>query len=166
MISLSCSDNSSGPKDDGLGEASFTTSGDIEGKNTGIANFRAFEMSGIHTWDILIQDMDPITYEISFAQLSDEPIDRPETGTYDIGISSFGSTDDFLGSYSDYRENQFSPKSYTVGISGSSGTLTITKSSKDLVEGTFQFTAVNADSGSTVSVTKGEFSAVPRISPN
>lgn len=165
LLTLSCSDNSSGPDDNGLGEASFTIAGDLEGEKTGIANFRAFEMSGIYTWDILIQDTGQITYDISFSMLSDEAIERPEPGTYDIALSGFGG-EDFNGSYSDYNDSQFNPTNYTVGISSTSGTLNITNSSEDLVEGTFQFTAVDADSGGTITVSEGEFSAVPRISPN
>lgn len=125
------------------GSASFTVSGDYEGEYTGIADFRAFEMAGVHTWDILLLDQNPITYNLSFTQTGGEPIDRPEVGTYELGISP--SDDVFLTNFSYYEDTPFQGEDYLVGVGETSGTLEITTSSDDLMEGTFSFTAVHLD---------------------
>lgn len=167
LAAFACSDSSTDSKTADKGAGSFTISGDIEGEKSGIANFRAFEMSGVHTWDINILNQDPITYTIDFRLMSDEPINRPQPGTYELSTSSFdGST--FTGTYSFFGDNQMDPDGYLIAIPGSNtkGTLIITASSEDLVEGTFQFTAKNIETGGTITVSNGEFSAVPRISPN
>lgn len=168
IAAYACSDNSteSGGKS-GAGEGSFTISGDLDGENTGIANFRAFEMSGVHTWDINILDQNPITYTIDFRLMSDEPIDRPQPGTYELSTSSFDGTT-FTGTYTFFENNQMKPDGYIVAApaSNTEGTLIITASSDDIVEGTFHFTAKNIETGGTITVSNGEFSAVPRISSN
>lgn len=168
LAAFACSDNSTkSGGEPGKGEGSFTISGDLEGEKTGISNFRAFEMSGVHTWDINILDQNPITYTIDFRLMSDEPIERPQPGTYELSTSSFDGTT-FSGTYTFFEDNQMDPDGYIVGLPGSDteGTLIITSSSEDLVEGTYQFTAKNIESGGTITVSNGEFSAVPRINSN
>ena len=171
MIFTACSDDDDNtttppPTDPGGhgGSASFTIEGDHAGEYTGIADFRAFEMAGVYTWDILIMNQDPITYNLSFAQTGGEPIDRPEVGTYELGISQ--SDDVYLTSFSYYEETPFQGQDYLVGVGQTSGTLVITTSSESLMEGTFSFTAIHYDDegmeGGSIEVTDGEFSAVPR----
>lgn len=149
------------------GSVTFQVSGEIEGEYSGIADFRAFEMSGIHTWDITMIDQDPITFSVSFTQVGSEPIDRPDPGTYELGITPGNQSEDtYMGSFENYVDGPFQSDSYTVGIGDTTGELIITSSSDELIEGTFSFTAVRIDDegnlGETIAVTDGEFSAVPR----
>src|SRR5690554_127226 len=91
LIFTSCSDdddnNNTPPDQTGhQGSSSFTVSGELEREHTGIADFRAFEMAGVHTWDITLIDMDPYTFNLSFLQTGGEPIAAPGVGTYQLGI--------------------------------------------------------------------------------
>lgn len=170
FLFTSCSDdddsNNTPPDETGGhgGSASFTVSGELEGEHTGIADFRAFEMNGVHTWDINILDQSPITYTISFVQTGGEPIDAPAIGTYPLELSK--ADDVYIANYSHYEESPFQGEDYVVGIDGTSGELEITSSTDELIEGTFSFTAVRLDDdgqvAGTITVTDGEFSAVPR----
>jgi len=160
LIFTSCSDDSTGPSGDDLGEASFEISGAIEGQKEGFANFRAFEMSGVNTWDILLIDEPPRSFEISFSQVSlNESISRPSTGTYKLGLDS---DSDFSASYSEGSLAR--PDSYLTTFGEYSGTLVITSSSDDKIEGTFEFNAVNLDeeNGEEIIIRNGQFRAVPR----
>lgn len=172
MIFTSCSDDdnnsSTGPSGGGMeghgGSASFDVSGDVEASHSGIADFRAFEMNGIHTWDITMLDNSPITFNLSFLQTGFEPIEQPGPGTYELGI---GSGEGYSTSYTTYEaDNPFEGEDYLVGFGDTSGELIITTSTDELIEGTFSFTAARlGDDGmidGTVEVTNGEFSAVPR----
>lgn len=162
LIFTSCSDDSTGPSGTDFGEASFDISGAIEGQKEGFADFRAFEMSGVYTWDILIIDEPPRTFEISFSQISlNEPISRPSTGTYKLGL---GSDSDFSASYSEGSLAR--PDSYSA-FGDYTGTLVITSSSDDIIEGTFEFEAINLDdieeeNVAEISISNGQFRAVPR----
>lgn len=141
------------------GSASFTVSGELEGEYTGVADFRAFEMSGIYTWDIGIKDYDPMTFNISFRQTGGEPIDAPSVGTYPLELSQEEGV--YLTSFEHYDDNS---DEYIVGPSETSGVLEITSSTDTRIEGTFSFTASKYEDGETrfIEVTNGEFSAVPR----
>jgi len=165
-----CSDSSTNSSSQmNTGTGSFTISGDVEGNKTGIADFRAYESAGVHTWDILIYDHNPMTFNVSFNLLSNDPIDRPSVGTYELSTGNFQGTE-FMGIFTDYSEGMSQSEGYNVGIGGTGGTLTITTSSENLMEGTFEFTAVTFDDDGaidgSVSVTDGEFSAVPRQGAN
>ncbi|WP_114750094.1 DUF6252 family protein [Pleomorphovibrio marinus] len=170
FILSACSSDDDGSPDipgEHNGSVSFQVSGEVEGEYSGIADFRAFEMSGIHTWDITMLDQDPITFSVSFTQVGNEPIDRPETGTYELGINPGNQLDDiYMASFEYYVDGPFQSDSYTVGIGDTTGELEITSSSDERIEGNFSFTAVRLDDegnlGETISVTDGEFSAVPR----
>ncbi|MCC5907926.1 MAG: hypothetical protein JJU13_17060 [Balneolaceae bacterium] len=160
VVLISCSDDSTGPEANDLGEASFVISGAVEGQKEGFANFRAFEMSGVHTWDILIIDAQPRSFEISISAFSNEPLSRPSTGTYQLGLTQ---DSDYAASYSEGSLAQ--PDSYTTTFNENTGTLVITSSSDDEIEGTFEFTAVNIDEEDTeqISISNGQFRAVPRV---
>ncbi|MCA1763609.1 MAG: DUF6252 family protein [Cryomorphaceae bacterium] len=172
LIFTSCGgddDSNNPPSDPGGhgGSASFDISGEIEGEHSGIADFRAFEMAGVYNWDITIINQDPITFNISFLQQGEDPIDRPGEGTYELGINPGNQSNDiYTGSYVNYGGNPSEQDNYTIGIDETSGTMEITSSSDELIEGTFSFTAARiGDDGNvagTIEVTNGEFSAVPR----
>ncbi|NEN24910.1 hypothetical protein G3O08_15525 [Cryomorpha ignava] len=145
------------------GSASFTVSGDLEGEHTGIADFRAFEINGIHTWDITLIDQNPITFNISFAQTGGESIDAPTVGVYPLEVSQDENV--YLTTYEHFDGNPFQGETYTAGIDGTSGVMEITTSTESLIEGTFSFTAARFEDGQivgSIEVTNGEFSAVPR----
>lgn len=171
LILTPCSedDDSNNPISDPSGHgrsASFDISGEIEGEYSGIADFRAFEMAGLYNWDITIIDQDPITFNLSFLQQGAEPIDRPGEGTYQLDINPGNQSDDiYTKTYENYGDNPSEQDNYTVGIGKTSGTMEITSSTDELIEGTFPFTTARIDDGmiaGTIEVTNGEFSAVPR----
>jgi hypothetical protein len=146
------------------GSSSFVISGELEGEYSGVAYFRPFERNGLHSWGITLIDQKPMTYTVSFAQTSNEPISIPEVGEYTLGLSLGNRQDDvYLTSLESFESDPMKRKSYSVGIGETSGTLKITKSTKELIEGTFKFTAVRLEKGKVageIEVTDGEFSAV------
>lgn len=166
FIACSDDDDSNNPppqQTDQQGSSSFTVAGDQEGEHSGIADFRAFEMNGIHTWDITLQDHSPMNFNISFMQTGSEPISAPGVGTYDLAASL--AEDAYITTYDHYDDNPLQGMNYTVGLAGTSGVMEITSSSDNLIEGNFSFTAALLDddgNARTIEVTDGVFSAVPR----
>ncbi|MEX2483184.1 MAG: hypothetical protein WED10_01405 [Brumimicrobium sp.] len=146
------------------GSSSFVVSGELEGEYSGIAYFRPFDRNGLHSWGITLIDQKPMTFTISFAQTSGEPIAAPEVGSYTLGINPGNRKDDiYLTSFEYFESDPFKRESYSVGISETSGVLEITTSTDELIEGTFSFTAVRLEKGvvaGNIEVTEGEFSAV------
>ncbi len=172
LISTSCSDDddngNTNPTPSGHGgSATFVIDGALSGEMTGVADFKPFEMSGIHTWNINILDQGPVSYTISIGQTGSEPIARPEPGTYTLGIDNpiNPSGDIYTTSYAHYGESQATQDSYAVGLDNTSGVMVITTSTDNLIEGTFEFSAARFDDDGniqTINVAEGEFSAVPR----
>lgn len=151
-------------KQEDKGSASFVVSGEHEGEYSGVAYFRSFEMRGMHSWGITLVDQKPMTFTVSFSQTGGEPIARPEVGTYTLGINPGNKQDDiFLTSFEYFESNPSKSDSYSVGIGKSSGVMEITKSTDELIEGTFSFTAERFEGAEVVGnieVTDGKFSAV------
>jgi hypothetical protein len=146
------------------GSSSFVVSGELEGDYSGVAYFRPFERNGLHSWGITLIDQQPMTFTVSFAQTSSDPISAPEVGVYDLGINPGNMKDDiYLTSFEYFESDPLKRESYSVGFGETSGVLEITKSTKELIEGTFTFSAVRLDKGivaGTIEVTEGKFSAV------
>lgn len=145
------------------GSASFVVSGELEGEYSGIAYFRPFERNGLHSWGITLIDQNPMTFTVSFAQTSSEPISAPEVGVYTLGINPGNRKDDvYLTSLEYFESDPLKRESYSVGFGESSGVLEITKSTDELIEGTFSFNAVRLEKGlvaGDIEVTEGSFSA-------
>jgi hypothetical protein len=146
------------------GSSSFVVSGELEGEHSGIAYFRSFERNGLHSWGITLIDQQPMTFTISFAQTSDKQISAPKVGQYTLGINPGNRQDDiYLTSLEYFETDSRKRSSYSVGFGKSSGVLEITKSTKERIEGTFEFTAVRLEKGSiagNIEVSKGKFSAL------
>lgn len=165
LLTLSCSESSVGNDDLGLGNATFSVSGDVEGSKSGMADFSDFNMNNLYSWDISIHDFDPQTFSLQFMIVSDSEIERPSTGTYSIGNEP---DSDFTASFTDTEDGFDNSVEYSTLFGEYSGTLTITESNNDVVKGTFSFTAgeENFDPevpNREVSVTNGEFEARPRM---
>lgn len=161
-----CSDNSTGPDEPDLGNASLTVSGDVEGQRQGMADFNSLHVMNLYTWEILIHDYNPQTFSLDFMLLSNEPIDRPGPGTYEIGSGTAEPTI-FTASYSDVEDGFTNSTEYSTLFGEYGGTLTITESSDEQVKGTFEFTAADIDLENDrvlgeISVS-GEFTARQRI---
>ncbi|MEX1191245.1 MAG: hypothetical protein WEA99_04675 [Brumimicrobium sp.] len=146
------------------GNSSFVVSGELEGEYSGVAYFRPFERNGLHSWGITLIDQKPMTFTVSFAQTSSEPISAPEEGLYTLGINPGNRKDDIYSTSFEYFESDpLKRESYSVGFGETSGVLEITKSTEELIEGTFAFSAVRLEKGmvaGTIEVTEGKFSAV------
>ncbi len=176
-----CSDNSTGPDDNGLGEVTLTVSGDIEAQRTGQADFSELQASSLYTWSMDFHDFSPQTFSLSFNHISQEEIDRPGADTYEIGIGQAALPWEdprpmsFYGEYVHIVDQDFTNATYyNTGFCEdeypSGGTLTISSSSSDQITGSFQFTAHNInfdDSGNCINngtiIVEGEFTATPRI---
>lgn len=162
-----CSDNSTGPSETELGQATMTTSGDVEGQKEGMADFNSLDLGALYSWEISIHDFGPQTFSLSFRLLSSDPIERPGPGTYEIGS---GPTDPavFTANYSDVEDGISNATDYSTLFGDYGGSLTITESNDNQVKGTFEFNAADFDLENdqvlgeiTVS---GEFIANQRIS--
>lgn len=181
FILPACSDNSTGPDGNGLGEVNLTVSGDVEAQRTGQADFRELEAASMYTWDLEFHDRNPQTFSLSIGLLSHEPIEQPGTGTFEIGFEPANPFEEqgapvFLASYTHIENEDFAnPKEFESGILcpdefPRGGEITITSSTSNEVSGTFQFSAVSVDfddsgncvNNGTINVT-GEFTATPRI---
>lgn len=157
----SCSDSTSSTDDD-LGEVNFEISGDLSGQKSGVADFYGMSSSGVHTWEISMTDIGPQTFSFQIMKFSDEEITRPGTGTYSIGPDFIGD-DDFTAYFTVIEGDT----EYSASEEGYGGTVTITTSDSDLVEGTFEVTLADYDieAGEAVgelTITEGQFSARAR----
>ena len=165
LVTLSltfCSDDDpTGPSgSDSTGEASFNVSGDLELSFDGNAQFSKFDEANIETWALDFTDAGQ-NYTITISTQDQEEVERPPEGTYTIGFV----TDDFIANFLDDSEDGFENfAEYSTMAEGFGGEIVITESSTDLVEGTFNFTAVELldEGGGEIEVTEGEFSATPR----
>lgn len=181
MIISACSDNSTGPDVNGLGEVNLTVTGDIEAERSGQADFSELESSNIYSWSLEFHDFGPQTYSLSIGLLSHEPITQPGSGTYEIGFEPANPFQEqgepvFSAIYTHIENQDFANTiEYDSGILCADefprgGEITITSSSSNEVSGTFQFTAVSVDfddsgnciNNGTIGVT-GEFTATPRV---
>lgn len=190
---MSCSDNSSGNgSESATGMVSFEISGDMEGEYEGeIATFESTTGAGNIPYQFYFDLSDASlnrTFTISFTMFSDEPIDIPAPGSYDLRIpisQDFDNwnpedgpppvvfaTDAFSADFSDLRAGITNPVNYDILTEydgyPSGGTLEITSSSSDLIEGKFEFIGNNVEATAfdfevlgTVRVTNGEFRAIP-----
>jgi hypothetical protein len=113
-------------------------------------------MSGVYTWDILIIDEQPRSFEISIRNSSGELLTRPSTGTYRLGVTS---DSDYAATYSE--GSLAKPTTYSTLSGENTGTMVITSSTDDEITGTFEFTAIN--SGQQITISNGQFRAVPRV---
>gem|GEM_PF-2089226 len=162
LFMVACSsddDNGGSPLPDS--SASFTISGDIEGEKTGLASAILVESAGTYIFDIGMSDAagGGQTFSLSFfIGPSDEEIEVPEPGDYTIATTNAG---DFWVVYTELE-----------GVDGreygsiweTSGTMTITASGDDFIEGEFEFEAAGdpddaLEPQGSITVTNGEFRA-------
>lgn len=138
------------------GEGSFDISGDFEEHMSGWAHFDDdYPLDGY--WRISIGlDWE---WELNFTQDSG----RPDPGTYELGNFSSAAAGDF-GVAFHHADSQ--PDVYSPGAGETVGTIEITESSEDLVEGTFEATLHRSNEDGAVDghveITDGTFSAVQR----
>jgi hypothetical protein len=154
FLIISCDDDPASTDDD-LGEGSVSVTGDINAEASGIADFWGIEdgPGGIHSWEIYINDYAPSTFSLQFMQVSQEPISRPQEGTYEVGLSvenPFDGNDErvFSGIYNHFEDGDYiNPLEYSsfpcAGDPDFGGTLTIESSDSDMISGHFQFTAAH-----------------------
>ncbi|MCC5942511.1 MAG: hypothetical protein JJU37_13305 [Balneolaceae bacterium] len=182
-VLTACSDNSSGPDLGGdFGQVSLTVSGDVQGEKSGQADFYGDEPGGqgIHYWELSFNDFSPQTYSLQLSLTDFEEIQRPGTGTYEIGFDPPNPFQErgepvFFGIYTHIPNGSFSnAMEFETGLfcteeSPRGGTLVITSSSSDAVSGSFSFKAANYDfddSGNCISQGEievaGEFNARAR----
>lgn len=165
---ISCSDDSSGPGMDDLGEATLTVSGDVNTNHTGQADFWSLETGAINIWEITMNDFSPQTFSMTVMLTSTGSVERPGPGTYDIDA-----VDGFTAIYEFIENEDFAnTREFTNSFCDDSdaGTLTITSSSDSEVRGSFSATLSEWDiddmgnciNFGTVNVT-GEFRATERI---
>jgi len=181
LIFTACSDNSTGPDGNDLGEISLTVTGAVDAQRTGQADFDDLGTGSVHSWEISAHDINPQTFSLTFNHIAHEEIGRPDTGTYEIGIGQGPAPWEdprpmsFYAEYVHIVDEDFTnPSIFSTGFCEeeypSGGTLTINTSSSDQIVGSFQFTAHDLDfddsgncvNNGTINVT-GDFTATPRI---
>lgn len=193
LAAISCRNKSSSSslEESSSGMVSFEISGDMEGEYKGkIATFESTTGGGIIPYQFYFDLSDASlnrSFIISFSMFSDEPIDIPAPGSYDLKkpmsqdydnwnrkgpVPIVFATDAFSAEFKDLRAGMTKPVNYDINTEydgqPSGGTLVITSSSPELIEGTFEFYGNNVKTKTfdfevlgSIQVTKGEFSAIP-----
>lgn len=153
-----CSDSSTDPDiDDVNGQASFTISGDVQGSFEGEAIFVTIATGGLFTANLTIaDDANQDSFALVFTTTSTNSISVP-TGTYTIGLPETELLDGsvFIATLTDFTGNV--PKIFQT-TDENAGTLTISRSTDRILEGTFRYDA-SGDGGEEVTI-EGSFSAV------
>jgi len=160
-------DKNNAPNNSGLGEINFTVTGEVEGDFSGMADFHHFEMMNSETWEISGNNYDPQTFSLQFMSgVVGDVAERPLPGIYTIGNTV---KSDYKSIFTHIPNGSFSNSteySSIYGENSNSGTLTITTSNEETVNGSFEFTAYRVDNNlnivGTIEAT-GEFTANKRI---
>lgn len=157
LIGVSCSDNSTDPDIDSFGEITLKVTGDFEAERTGYADFHGLDLGSTYVWQIAGNDLSPQTFSLGISHISTDPIERPESGSYEITTPAAGMAPweepgpmTFSPTYTHIENGDFEGAveySYVLCTEEfpGGGTLNITSSTADKVSGTFQFTAHNID---------------------
>lgn len=150
-----------------FGSFQLNVSGDFEATKSGFADFDGLDAFGVQTWEISMNDDNPSTISLQFMLASSTTqVTRPSTGTYEIGFDA-NSTSVFSAIYTHIPDGNFmASEEYTTLPHGYGGTLTITSSSDDKVEGSFDFSVAKTDENFNVSgeiTVSGQFSSRKRI---
>ena len=155
-----------------FGNVTITVSGDINATFEGMADFHHLGHTSMETWEIAMHDRGPQTFSASILMISLDELERPGPGTYSIGG---GLNADFSGVFTDVVDGAFHlSDEFTTAenerLGYDLGTLTITSSDDNRVNGHFQFTALLTDMDDSYNTVvlktihvKGEFSAHKRI---
>ena len=144
--------NTDAASDGGLG--SMTVTGAIDGDFDGYATYTDASLEMGH-FSVAITDNRNFAIELS-RQVDDNA--PPPEGTYTIGAPL--SADSFRASFSKIEDGSFMNRTKFTTQEADAGTLKITSSSDDTVEGSFTFKAENEADGTQVRVTGGSFRAV------
>lgn len=153
---VACSDNSTNADfEEEFGQGSFTLSGDVQSSFEGAAIFVTTIAGGIHTGTLVISDDAEDAFSLVFTTSSTNPISIP-TGNYAIDIpESIGDGTTFIATFTDFTNDV--PKVFQTK-QDVGGSLTVSRSTDQLLEGTFQFEALG-DNKEEVTF-EGSFSAV------
>lgn len=157
-------DEKEGPEGSlGLGVATLTVTGDVEGTFKGMADFEGQLASRTEAWEISMHDYSPQTFSLNLMRMNDG-IENPKPGTYTIGISS--SADFFAVFTHIVDEDYVNAIEYSTFESDNSGTLTIESVSENTIKGKFELTAYEYDDKldpiGDIEI-KGQFTANQRI---
>ena len=162
LMAACSSDDDNGPSDE-TSSVSFTVAGDIEAEKSGVATASVTQVGQSNLFSIVMSNGANVqqTFTLSFFSVpGSAPVDFPEPGDYAIG--SLNQADYWLV-YTDLTSGDpFVEYGLTYPVSG---TLTITSSTENWLEGEFQFQAEgNEDTlgnpQGMIVVTEGEFRAV------
>ena len=167
LLTITCSDNSSGNDDNENpqnGNVTFTVSGDSNGEKSGTAVFDVVEGGVTHFVEISMWD-NPSTFTLAFAVFSTDPLDVPTPGTYSIGQTDLNG-EVFEADYTIAEaDDVLDYENYTTSYGEHGGTLTITESSENHIEGTFSLTVGKYDQEQDeyvgeITINDGEFYAI------
>ena len=168
IILVACSSDDKGSSDGtDFGNFQLTVSGDFEATKSGFADFDGLDAFGVQTWEISMNDNNPSTISLQFMLASSTTqVARPSTGTYEIGFDA-NSTSVFSAIYTHIPDGNFmASEEYSTLPEGYGGTLTITSSSDNKVEGSFEFSVAKTDNNFNVVgdiTVSGEFNARKRM---
>lgn len=142
-------------------------SGDFQTTASGFADFEGRSAFGVNSWEISMNDNNPQTLSLQLSlNSSSSDVSRPSPGTYDVGFEP-NSTSVFTAIYTHIPDGSFvNSEEYSTLSEGFGGTLTITSSSENRVEGSFDFSLAKTDDNFNVTgeiEVKGEFTASKRM---
>ncbi|WP_293011560.1 hypothetical protein [Mongoliibacter sp.] len=159
-------DNGSDPTSN-ADDFQLEVSGDFQTTASGFADFDGMSSFGVNTWEISMNDNNPQSLSLQLMLTSSSSdVSRPSPGTYEIGFEP-NSAAVFTAIYTHIPEGDFmASEEYSTLSEGYGGTLTITSSSENRVEGSFNFSVAKTDDNFNVTgeiEVIGEFTASKRM---
>lgn len=163
IVCMACSNdddnnNNGNEPSNNLNKISFDISGYVDGNKTGgsyvviVEDYNTYMISSHDGTSNTNQ-----TFSLNFYKdFEDTSTENPAPGTYPIGtVVDLVDQDGFWLVYTDTQNNI----EFGSGTDNVSGTLTITSNTNNLLKGTFEFTATKNQTGESIQVTNGQFSA-------
>lgn len=140
-----------------LNEMSFDISGAVDGSKSGycyvlIVGESSYMVSSNDGTSAADQTFGITLYK----DFEEDPVGNPAPGTYPIGtVVDVSGIDGFWVVYTDTQNDT----EFGSGTDAVSGSLTIISNTNNELKGTFEFTATNNQTGESIQVTNGKFSA-------
>ncbi|WP_417875096.1 DUF6252 family protein [Xanthomarina gelatinilytica] len=140
-----------------LNQMTFDITGTVEGAKSG---FCYVNIIGSSSYMVSSNDGTSAadqTFGLTFYKsFVDDPVGNPAPGTYPIGtVVDVSGIDGFWVVYTDTQNDT----EFGSGTDAVSGSLTIISNTNNELKGTFEFTATNNQTGESIQVTNGKFSA-------
>jgi hypothetical protein len=167
FLSGACSNDNGSDPISGADDFQLEVSGSFQSTASGFADFDGMSSFGVNTWEISMNDNNPqsLSFQLMLTS-STSNVTRPAPGTYQIGFEP-NSTSVFTAIYTHIPNGDFTAsEEYSTLTEEYGGTLTITSSSDNTVEGSFNVILAKTDDNFNVTgeiEVVGEFTASRRM---